>query len=196
MRAIAILFAGWLMPQLWLEWSMQIDGDYLRIDYVVHNRSARGVLLLDVLARKGDQGEHVMVAHAVHDAPHALRFVRGYDIQLPSHGAMIPTGRELAPGDRASGVARILLPVRAWWPQGHHEPCCAAVLEVGYSDDPDETLIDASSGLRSMRDMRRSKLLRGGGRQIPREAMDRAPVPNEHRAWRGGPWVKSTKPDK
>lgn len=195
MRAIAIVFVGWLMPQLWIEWSMQIESDDLRIDYTVRNHGPQRVLLFDQLARGAVQPEQIMVAHrsdhATADAPAALRFLRGYDIQLPNDGPMSPTGRELAPGGQVTGVARILLPVRSWWSAGREAACCSAVLEIGYSDDPRAELHATDSGLRQLRDMRRSKLLRGGVRQIPREAMNRAPVPNEHRAWRGGPWVKS-----
>jgi hypothetical protein len=149
-----------------LDWDMRVEGDQLRIDYTIHNRTGSRVTVVDGLRDHGTFTSDAIVVQAG-EAPDLIAFTRAFVPANPDfkpERPPMPRYVEIAAGAEAKGVAHTRLPLGAahnfsgtYAITGRRT---TAVLEVGYFDDP---AIDPASAPKSSA----SKLLRGAVKPLP-----------------------------
>ncbi|MCA9679531.1 MAG: hypothetical protein H6708_23345 [Kofleriaceae bacterium] len=119
-----------------LDWSLAVDGDRLRIDYVVTNGTARRIYLLDTVLVRGavDDDAVELGGHLDGDTVTIQRGVIFGDV-VPA----LPELRSLDPGARVSRTAHLPLPAgppALGYLDGDLAAATHAILQVQYVPDP------------------------------------------------------------
>ncbi len=156
-----------------IDWTMQVDGDRLRIDYTIKNATASRVTVADALRVSGKPDFDAIVVRADQDAS-VVAFTRAF---VPPEGGNTPRFipfphyHDLLPGGELRGSAHTVLPLGASRNYGIAHAIAGtrpnAVLEVEYYDDP---AVDETNVSRMPVEAHPPKLLRSTVKPLPATA--------------------------